>query len=46
MCCTERRGLYLERVHARVHPPLLDVCDLLPDAEQGVAEPVHLSLVL
>lgn len=38
--------LYLERVDARVHPSLLDVCDLLSDSEQGVTEPVHLSLVL
>lgn len=36
---------YLERVDARVHPALLDVGDLLSDAEQGVAEAVHLCLV-
>ncbi len=36
---------YLKGVDAGVHPSLLNVCDLLPDAEQGVAEPIQLSLV-
>lgn len=37
---------HLQRVDARVHPPLLDLCDFLPDPEEGVAESVHLGLVL
>ena len=37
---------HLERVDAGVHPSLLDVCDLLSDANQGITEAVHLGLVL
>ena len=37
---------FLNRVVLRINPALLDIKNLLPDADEGVAEPVQLLLVL
>lgn len=38
--------MYLKGVDTGVHPSLLNVCDFLSDAQQRIAEPIHLGFVL